>query len=256
MADASIDPSAFKRQPYPFPSASGLWKFDKAINNYPRAHRELRRNFWVTPTVSCRLPTLRFPPSSTSFRILPIHPFLPFTLSPFPRFLSFLPFVRPALLYYFIRFFFSDLTVKLSNPSTAIPLDRTESETEGTRTVELVAPYVPCRRRRYSLSYPYRTPSLRALRPDIELRDRELEPGRVDFRFPTEGNDPDSRARDWYPAAVIRCTFRMMTVHSGFFGNVWRLGGSGIVSFWRQKKCKFSGNFLGVFHFCFCFKYV
>lgn len=40
------------------------------------------------------------------------------------------------------------------------------------------------------MSYPYRTSSfLRALRADIELRDRELEPGRMDFRFSAEGND-------------------------------------------------------------------
>lgn len=45
--------------------------------------------------------------------------------------------------------------------------------------VELVAPYVPCRRWRYSLSYPYRTSPLRALRAAIELRDWEPEPSRV-----------------------------------------------------------------------------
>lgn len=79
MVDASIDPSAFKATPYPFSypplsSASGLWKFDKAINNYPRAHRELRCNFWITPTVSCRSPSAF--PSFTSFRayLIPLFP--------------------------------------------------------------------------------------------------------------------------------------------------------------------------------------
>lgn len=184
MADASIDPSAFKRQPYlfpaPSPSASGLWKFDKAINNYPRAHRELRRNFWVTPTVSCRLPVLRLPPlrphPSVSY---PIHPSLPFALAlfSFPPLRS--PFVRLAPLHYFIRFFFFGLTVKTFEPPHGHSTRSYGVRAEGTRTVELVAPYVPCRRRRYSLSYPYRTSSLRALRADIELRDREPEPGRV-----------------------------------------------------------------------------
>lgn len=69
-------------------------------------------------------PPLR-PHPSVSY---PIHPSLPFALAlfSFPPLRS--PLVRLAPLHYFIRFFFFGLTVKLSNPRMAIPLDRTESE--------------------------------------------------------------------------------------------------------------------------------
>lgn len=96
---------------------------------------------------------------------------------------------RPSLpRYYFICFFFFDLTVKLSNPLMADPYGVSGGHK---RTVELVAAYVPCRRRRYSLSYPYRTsglPSSFTGRYQASWPGIRAEP-RVDFQFSTEGND-------------------------------------------------------------------
>lgn len=128
----------------------------------------------------------------------PIYPLSPICFSPFSLFLSFLSFpFLSALRSPCSSPLFHSLLFLRSHRQTFEPQHGYSTRsygvrTEGTRTVELVAPYVPCRRRRYSLSYPYRTSSLRALRSDIELRDREPEPDRVDFRFPTEGNDPGS----------------------------------------------------------------
>lgn len=133
-------------------------------------------------------------PSSTSFRILylSLSPILSLSFSPPPSSFPPFPLFARCDLRYFIRFFFFDPHRQTFEPQHDYSARSYGVRTEGTRTVELLAPYVPCRRRRYSLSYPYRTSSLRALRADIELRDRELEPARVDFRFPIEGNDPGS----------------------------------------------------------------
>ena len=173
MADASIDPSAFKRQPYPFPapspSASGLWKFDKAINNYPRAHRELRRNFWVTPTVSCRLRFLHILPYPT------FYPFLPFILS---LSLSLAPLRSLCSSHYFIRFFFFGLTVKLSNLSHGYSTRSYGVRMEDGRTRCAIRP-MSTSAIFAVVSIPHLVPSSFTVSADIELRDQELELSRV-----------------------------------------------------------------------------
>lgn len=171
-------------------------------------------------------PPLR-PHPSVSY---PIHPSLPFALAlfSFPPLRS--PLVRLAPLHYFIRFFFFGLSHRQTfEPPHGHSTRSYGVRAEGTRTVELVAPYVPCRRRRYSLSYPYRTSSLRALRADIELRDREPEPGRVwifgSLQRGTTRGSTDIRLPSFdapYADDLIR---------SGAFGNVPRLDGPETISF-------------------------
>lgn len=122
-----------------------------------------------------RLPILPFT-FLTSFRILSR-----FSLFHFSVYLCFPSALHSfsSPLHYFIRFFFFDLTVKLRTPAQLLHLIVRKLVGRSAETAELVAPYVPCRRWRYSLSYPYRTSPLRALRAAIELRDWEPEPSRV-----------------------------------------------------------------------------
>lgn len=136
------------------------------------------------------------PPHPTLYLSLPFYyHILPYPIQLFSLFYSAfsLLFLRLSArsfspLHYFICSFFFDLTVKLSNPLMADPYGVSAGYR---RTVELVAAYVPCRRRRYSLSYPYRTsglPSSFTGRYQASWPGIRAEP-RVDFRFPTEGND-------------------------------------------------------------------
>lgn len=120
-------------------------------------------------------PPLR-PHPSVSY---PIHPSLPFALALFSFPPPTLAFRSPCSSPLFHSLLFLRSHRQTFEPPHGHSTRSYGVRAEGTRTVELVAPYVPCRRRRYSLSYPYRTSSLRALRADIELRDREPEPGRV-----------------------------------------------------------------------------
>lgn len=145
-------------------------------------------------------------PSPTSFRILSYPPLSSICSRPFLFSSPTLePFVRLAPLHYFIRFFFFGLTVKLSNPRMAIPLDRTESEQRAQgrwnslrHTSHVDVGDIRCRI--HTAPRPFELYG-----PISNFVTENLSRAACGFSVPYRGERPGFYG---HPAAVVRCTLR------------------------------------------------
>lgn len=142
-------------------------------------------------------PSVSYPLSTPLF-----HSLSPFSLF-LPSYAS--PFVRLAPLHYFIRFFFFGLTVKLSNPRMAIPLDRTESEQRAQgrwsslrHTSRVDVGDIRCRI--HTAPRPFELYG-----PISNFVTENLSRAACGFSVPYRGERPGFYG---HPAAVVRCTLR------------------------------------------------